>query len=168
MVRNRKLPWGLSPSMRRWRLTFIDKTSMLIVDDMSMIASRIMKKSKSHVTDAELEILKLLWEQPGLTARELAKAIYRDTANSHIGSVQKLIQRLEAKRLIKRDRSEFAHRFSAKVSQAEVAGMQLDELARKVTGGSLAPFISHLVEACRLSDEEKAEIQKLLGEGSRR
>ena len=125
-----------------------------------------MAKAVPHITDAELEILKRLWAEPGSTIRELTISLYGEPTNSHIGTVQKLIQRLETKKLVKRDRRHFAHTFAAKVSQAEVAGMQLDELARKVTGGSLLPFISHLVEAWRLSDQEKAEIQKLLNGGT--
>lgn len=124
-----------------------------------------MAKKNPHITDAELDVLKQLWSSPGLTARELTVALYGQPTSSNIGTVQKLIQRLEAKRLIQRDRSEFAHTFSARVSQADVAGMQLDELARKVTGGSLLPFISHLVQGKKLSPKEKAEIRKLLGEG---
>jgi predicted transcriptional regulator len=124
-----------------------------------------MAKTNPHITDAELDVLKQLWASPGLTVRELTVALYGEPTSSHIGTVQKLIQRLEAKKLIKRDRSEFAHTFSAKVTQADVAGMQLDELARKVTGGSLLPFISHLVQGRKLSQKEREEIRKLLGEG---
>ena len=76
--------------------------------------------------------------------------------------MQKLIQRLERKGYVRRDRSQYAHRFSAKVSQASVAGSQLEALARKVADGSLVPFISHLVEAKRLSEEEKEAIRRLL------
>ncbi len=124
-----------------------------------------MAKARQHITDAELEVLKLLWDAPDITIRELTVSLYGEPTNSHIGTVQKLIARLEEKDLIRRDRSTFAHTFSAAVSQAEVAGMQLEELARKVTGGSLLPFISHLVQRRRLSKKEKAEIRKLLGEG---
>lgn len=124
-----------------------------------------MAKKNPHITDAELEVLKRLWDRRGQTIRELTMALYGEPTNSHIGTVQKLIQRLEAKQLIERDRSQFAHTFSAKVSQEDVAGMQLDELARKVTGGSLLPFISHLVQGRRLSQREKDEIRKLLSEG---
>jgi predicted transcriptional regulator len=123
-----------------------------------------MPKQIPHITDAELDVLKKLWASPGLTIRELTVSLYGEPTTSHIGTVQKLIQRLETKKLINRDRSEFAHTFSAKVSQADVAGMQLDELARKVTGGSLLPFISHLVHGRRLSQKERDEIRKLLGE----
>ena len=124
-----------------------------------------MPRANYRVTDAELDVLKRLWECPQQTIRELTLALYGEPTNSHIGTIQKLVQRLETKGLIERDRSAFAHAFSAKVSRETVAGRQLDELAKKVTGGSLLPFISHLVQARRLSPREKEEIRKLLGEG---
>jgi predicted transcriptional regulator len=116
------------------------------------------------IPDAELQVLKLLWAHESMTARELAEAIYHVADNSTVGTVQKLLQRLEKKGCVKRDRSQFAHRFSAKVTQTAVAGRQLDLLAKKVADGSLAPFITHLVQAKRLSAEERQEIRRLLGE----
>jgi predicted transcriptional regulator len=116
------------------------------------------------IPDAELQVLKLLWANDAMTARDLAEAIYRVADNSTVGTVQKLVQRLEKKGCIKRDRSQFAHRFSAKVTQASVAGRHLEILAKKVADGSLAPFITHLVQAKKLSAEERQEIRRLLEE----
>ena len=123
-----------------------------------------MAKAKHSITDAELEVLKLLWPSEPLTVREITAALYGSPSTSNIGTVHKLIQRLESKGYIRRDRSEHAHRFSAKVTQAAVAGVQLESLAKRVTDGSLAPFISHLVQAKRLSDSEKEQIRRLLDE----
>ena len=75
-----------------------------------------------------------------------------------------LRQRLEAKNCVKRDRSRYVHRFSAKVTQTAVAGRHLEMLAKKVADGSLAPFITHLVHAKKLSAEERQEIRRLLEE----
>ena len=119
---------------------------------------------REPITDAELDVLKALWSDAPLTAREITEAIYGDPTPSNIATVQKLIQRLEAKNCVKRDRSRYVHRFSAKVSQAAVAGKQLEILAKKVSDGSLVPLITHLVQARRLSDEEKAQIRRLLEE----
>jgi predicted transcriptional regulator len=116
------------------------------------------------IPDAELQVLKLLWAAESLTARELAEAIYRVADNSTVGTVQKLLQRLEKKGCVKRDRSQFAHRFSAKVTRSVVAGRHLEMLAKKVADGSLAPFITHLVHAKKLSAKEKEEIRRLLEE----
>ena len=116
------------------------------------------------IPDAELQVLKLLWATESLTARELAETIYRVADNSTVGTVQKLLQRLEKKGCVRRDRSQFAHRFSAKVSLTAVAGRHLEMLAKRVADGSLAPFITHLVQAKRLSAKEKEEIRRLLEE----
>jgi len=124
-----------------------------------------MTAARYSIADAELKVLKLLWaaDEP-LSVREITKAIYGQLNTSNIGTVHKLIQRLEKKSCVKRDRSRHAHRFSAKVSQVTVAGKQLEALAKKVSDGSLAPFISHLVQAKRLSKQEKAKIFRLLEE----
>lgn len=123
-----------------------------------------MPAPREPIPDAELQVLKLLWETESMTARELAAAIYREADNSSIGTVQKLLQRLESKGCVNRDRRQHTHRFSAKVTQEAVAGRHLEMLAKKVANGSLTPFISHLVQANKLSKEDKAEIRRLLDE----
>ena len=123
-----------------------------------------MTDSRQPIADAELAVLKLLWARGEMTARQLAEAIYGSPTTAAIGTVQKLIQRLEHKDCVRRDRSQYVHRFSALVSQAQVAGRQLELLAERVADGSLAPFITHLVNARRLSDQEKREIRRMLEE----
>lgn len=123
-----------------------------------------MAAPREPIADAEMEVLKVLWTEGSLSARELTEAVYGEANASTIGTVQKLLQRLEAKGCVKRDRSQYVHRFAAKVTQAQVAGRQLELLAKKVADGSLVPFITHLVQAGRLSEQEKAEIRKLLEE----
>jgi predicted transcriptional regulator len=121
-----------------------------------------MTKRPQTVTDAELAVLKALWQRGPLTAKEITAAIYPDGAESEFASVHSFLQRLERKGLVDRDRSSFVHSFSAIVSQAEVAGQELETLAERLGDGSLAPLIMQLVEQKRLSDEEAAEIRKLL------
>jgi predicted transcriptional regulator len=119
---------------------------------------------KSAITDAELAVLKALWAAQPLAARDIADRLYDEANASTIGTVQKLIARLEEKGLVHRDRSGSPHRFSAAASRADVAGMQLDELAGKLSEGSLSPFVLHLARAKRLSKKEKEEIRRLLDE----
>ena len=98
------------------------------------------------------------------TARAIASRLYGEESASAIGTVQKLIQRLEEKDLVLRDRREPVHRFSTRVTRDAVAGMQLQELAAKLSDGSLSPFIMHLVQAEQLSKKEKQALRRLLGE----
>ena len=119
---------------------------------------------KSVITDTELEVLKVLWEREPCAAKEIAAELYEDVNSSSIGTVQKLIARLEEKGLIDRDRSESVHRFTASVTREDVAGMQLDEFAGKLSEGSLSPFVLHLVQARRLSKNDKEQIRRLLSD----
>ncbi len=123
-----------------------------------------MAASLIPIPDAELQVLKVMWAVDRPTAREITEAIYGKATTSNVGTVQTLLQRLEKKGCVKRDRSEYVHRFSANVSEADVAGRQLEILAAKVSGGSLVPFITHLVQAKRLSRKEKEAIRRLLEE----
>jgi predicted transcriptional regulator len=76
--------------------------------------------------------------------------------------VHSLLKRLERKGLVRRDRSGHAHRFSAAVSREAVAGHELEATARKLSDGSLAPLIVHLVEKQRLTHKELDELRQLL------
>ena len=76
--------------------------------------------------------------------------------------MQKLLQRLEQKGYVERDRSQFVHLFRANVTRSQYAGEQLESLADKLTDGSLVPFLMHLMETRRISARERREIQNLL------
>ena len=119
---------------------------------------------KAFITDTELDLLKVLWSDQPLTARAIAGRLYGEESSSAIGTVQKLIQRLEEKELVARDRREPVHRFSTLVTREAVAGMQLQVLAEKLSDGSLSPFIMHLVQAEHLSKKEKHALRRLLRE----
>ena len=118
-------------------------------------------------TDAELEILRLLWETAPLTVRQITKPLYPACKASDVATVQKLIQRLENKKLVTRDRSAHAHQFSPSMTQHEFAGAQLSEMADKLSEGSLTPLLVHLVESERISAEDRLEIRKLLSRHSK-
>ena len=126
-----------------------------------------MKRRPQMVTDAELAVLKILWQRGPLSAKAITAAIYPDGAESEFASVHSFLQRLERKGLVDRDRSSFVHSFSAAVSQADVAGQELETLAARLGEKSIAPLIMQLVEQKRLSDKEVAEIRKLLNKHSK-
>jgi BlaI family transcriptional regulator, penicillinase repressor len=115
-----------------------------------------------EVTDAELAVLKLLWEHRPLTARDICAQLYPQETASDQATVQKLLQRLEAKKCVSRDRSSFAHVFAAAVTQDALVGKQLEALAERLTDGSLAPLILQAVSQQRLTAEERRQIRQLL------
>jgi BlaI family penicillinase repressor len=121
-----------------------------------------MSTARPQATDAELAVLKLLWESEPLTARTICEQLYPSGTPSDQATVQKLLQRLEQKRLVDRDRSSFAHQFRATVTREALAGNHLEALAEKLTDGSIVPFILHAVESKQLTAKERNEIRRLL------
>jgi BlaI family transcriptional regulator, penicillinase repressor len=121
-----------------------------------------MPAPRTQATDAELAILKLLWEGEPLTARAICEKLYPSGTPSDQATVQKLLQRLEQKRLISRDRRTFAHQFRAAVTRESLAAGELEALAEKLTDGSLVPFILHAVDSKQLSAKERNDIRRIL------
>lgn len=121
-----------------------------------------MSRKAPNITDTELSVLKVLWEQESATARTITQVLYPACTESDVGTVHSMLQRLEKKQLVHRDRGRRPHVFSALVSQEDVAGQQLVAMAERITDGSFVPFLTHLVEAERLSDEEVEGIRRLI------
>ena len=120
-----------------------------------------MSKRPQAVTDAELAVLRVLWQNGPQTARGLTEAIYPGGAESEFASVHSFLQRRaqgvgDARPPIR------AHIFSAAVSQADVVGSELTALADRLGDGSIAPLIMHLVAQKRLTKKEAAEIRRIL------
>ncbi|HEY7396171.1 MAG TPA: BlaI/MecI/CopY family transcriptional regulator, partial [Gemmatimonadaceae bacterium] len=63
---------------------------------------------------AELTVMQLLWDRGALTAREVLEALYPDSSTPQHGTVQRLLQRLEEKGFVARDRSARVQRFTPK------------------------------------------------------
>ena len=115
-----------------------------------------------RVTDAELAVLQVLWDKQQATAKEISRALYRDDGAVHVGTTHTLLQRLEKKKLVSRDRSVHPHEFAAAAGLDEIAGRELEAMAAKLSNGSMAPFICHLLQTKRLSRTEANEIRQML------
>ena len=114
------------------------------------------------IAKAELAVMNLLWQQAPVTAREIREQLYASDGKAQHGTVQRLLQRLEDKGYVERDRSLTVHFFKPTISRQEYAGGQLENLASSLTSGSFAPLITHLVEKNKISKDEIARIRAIL------
>ena len=121
-----------------------------------------MARTSQDVTEAELAVLRRLWERGPATIRQLVEDVYGQDGTSAYATVQKLLDRLEAKGFVARDRSGAVHVFRAAVERDELIGRRLRAVADTLCGGSLTPLLTHLVQGRRLSDQQR---QALRGAG---
>ncbi len=109
--------------------------------------------------------MELIWTQEPRTARELREALYPGATKAQHGTVQKLLQRLEEKGFVVRDRNLPVHQFRAAIDRHAYGGAQLESLAQKLTQGSLAPLITHLIAEKKISPAEMERLRSILGDG---
>lgn len=126
--------------------------------------------TRQPLANAELAVMELLWQHDRLTARQLRERLYPGADKAQHGTVQRLLQRLEDKGYVVRDRALPVHVFGPAITREEYAGRQLESLTDKLTGGSLAPVITHLLEQKRISRGEIERLRAILDEagGDRR
>lgn len=115
-----------------------------------------------QVTETELSILQVMWEKGEATSRDIAEVLYEEANDPKVASVQKLLERLESKGCIERDRSERAHRFRPLVSHEEFLQYRLQSLADRLCGGAIAPLMSSLLQSKGISRKEQKELRELI------
>jgi BlaI family transcriptional regulator, penicillinase repressor len=123
-----------------------------------------MARTPQDVTETELSILQVLWEEGPATIRRLTEVLYPGGGTSHYATVQKLLERLEEKGCVTRQRRGPAHTFAAAVGRDELIGRRLQAVAEQLCGGSLTPLLTHLVRARRLSARQRQELRALIDE----
>jgi len=116
-------------------------------------------------TDAELEILTVLWSIGPATVRDVYEVIRR-RRHAQYSTILKFMQIMAEKGLVRRDESERAHIYEPakprEWTQRQLAG---DLLQRAFSGSAKALMIGAL-SARKASKEELAELRKLLDEFS--
>jgi BlaI family transcriptional regulator, penicillinase repressor len=121
-----------------------------------------MNQRNQDVTEAELALLQVLWDDGPATIRQLVERVYKQTGTSVYATVQKLLDRLAAKGCVERERGGPVHIFRAAINRDELIGRRLRAVADSLCGGSLSPLLTHLVEGRGLSDQERRELRGLI------
>jgi predicted transcriptional regulator len=127
-----------------------------------------MNRQHQDVTEAELAVLQCLWAAGPATIRQLVERVYKQSGPSVYATVQKLLDRLESKGFVERDRGAPVHRFHAAINCDELIGRRLRAVADSLCGGSLSPLLTHLVEGRGLSEGERRELHTLINKLDRK
>ncbi|MDQ6893638.1 MAG: BlaI/MecI/CopY family transcriptional regulator [Acidobacteriota bacterium] len=116
-------------------------------------------------TDAELEILRVLWDRNEATVREVHDAISKSRAAGYT-TVLKLLQIMTEKGLVRRDESERAHVYRARMARQDTERQLVDDLLDRAFGGSASRLVMQALAGRGASPEEIAQIRKVLDEAS--
>jgi predicted transcriptional regulator len=116
-------------------------------------------------TDAELEILAVLWDRGPSTVREVAQVLGRDQAYT---TILKLLQIMTEKRLVQRRESGRLHVYTAAQSRDRTQRHLVRDLLQRAFRGSAAQLVLHALATGKASPDELREIRQLIEKHRRR
>ena len=121
-----------------------------------------MGRNGQEITDTELTVLRQLWRRDDATIRELTDALYPDGGHSHYATVQSLLDRLQGKGCVDREKDGRINRYRAVITRADLARRRLRATADALFDGSMAPLLTHLVDNSDLQPEEISALRDLI------
>lgn len=116
-----------------------------------------------RISQAELTIMEVLWEQSHLAASDVADRL-SDSKDWNIRTVKTLLARLVAKNALSTTQDGRRYLYAPLVERETYAASATQRLTDRLFGGRAAPLVAHLAEGRGLTDEDIAELEALLQE----
>lgn len=116
-----------------------------------------------RISDAEHEIMAVLWNRAPLTAIEVADEVMEEKGWT-LQTVKTLLSRLAAKAVVGTERDGRRFLYSPLVERDAYLANVSRKFVDRLFGGRVTPLVAHLAEADELSAQDIEEIEQLLKE----
>lgn len=123
-----------------------------------------MAKRDVELGEAELAVLRVLWESGPQTVREVMDRLHERGRKVAYTTVLTFLTRLEQKGVVSSDKDEHAYVYRARVTREQIAKSRVRSLLDQLYDGAAAPMVLHLIEHERFTEEEIAQLRRLLKE----
>src|SRR5919108_4077049 len=105
-------------------------------------------------TDAELAILRVLWERGPSTVRQVHDVLVSRVGGTAYTTALKLLQIMTEKGLVRRDESDRTHVYQARLTEEQTQRQLVRDLLDRAFGGSASKLVMQALAARRASPEE--------------
>jgi predicted transcriptional regulator len=119
------------------------------------------KPTSPRPTDAELAILRILWERGPSTVRHVHDVLERERPSAYTTAL-KLLQIMTEKGLVERDERDRTHIYRARLTQEQTQRQLVRDLADRAFGGSATKLVLQALASRHASAEELREIRQIL------
>ena len=114
-------------------------------------------------TDAELAILRILWDRGPSTVRQVHDVL-KSTRDVGLTTVLKTLQIMTDKGHVRRDVSRRTHVYEAQASEEQTQRQLLRDLADRAFRGSAKQLVMQALSSRKATREDLAEIREILDE----
>ena len=118
-------------------------------------------------TDAELELLRVLWDHGPSTVREIHDAL-GDAKDTGYTTTLKILQKMAEKGLVRRDESQRSHVYAAAIPAEKTQRQLVRDLLRRAFGDSPGRLVLQALSEKRATEGELAEIRRLIDDLQKR
>jgi predicted transcriptional regulator len=112
-------------------------------------------------TDAELAILRVLWDRGPSTVRQVHDVLGRERPTAYTTAL-KLLQIMIEKGLVDRDERDRTHVYRARLSEGQTQRQLVRDLLDRAFGGSATKLVMQALAARRASADELREMRRLI------
>ena len=122
------------------------------------------RKGNQGLTPLELEIMQVLWGAGACTVSEVQPKLKAELAYT---TVQTMLNVLLRKGKVKRVQEGRAFRYRAAVSRERATGSALNDMVKRMFGGSPEALLMAMVDARQISAEELARVAERLADAEK-
>jgi BlaI family transcriptional regulator, penicillinase repressor len=119
------------------------------------------KSTTPKPTDAELAILRVLWDRGPSTVRQVHEVLGRERSAGYTTSL-KLLQIMTEKGLVERDERDRTHVYRARLSEEQTQRQLIRDLLDRAFGGSSTKLVMQALAARRASADELRDIRRVI------
>jgi BlaI family transcriptional regulator, penicillinase repressor len=112
-------------------------------------------------TEAELAILRVLWQRGPATVRQVHESLNRVKKTGYT-TVLKFLQIMTEKGLVSRDEAPYAHVYQARLPEEQAQRTLVADLLDRAFEGSMSKLVLQALSAKKATPEELSEIRKIL------
>jgi len=143
----------------------IDSTNVFVLHSPTMTPQP--REPVPAPTDAELRILRVLWNRGPSTVRDVHEVLAAERPAGYTTTL-KFLQIMLDKRLVTRDESARTHIYAAAVAEGQAQRTATADLIGRMFGGSAAALMQHALSVQPASRDELRRIREMLDAIERR
>ena len=133
----------------------------------SPVSKSTTRTKHTRPTDAELEILRVLWSLGPSTVRQVHEVVTAGEKQTTFNTTLKMLHIMFAKGLVTRQDARRPHVYQAATPEAEMQQRLVSDLLDRAFGGAARKLVAALT-ATHISAEELADIRRFLNEHGER